>query len=297
MASSSTFIKRKDGRSATDMRPVEIQIGSLPNADGSGAFSFGTEAAIASFAGPLEPPGARMEVFTEAVLTITHRPLEGSAATPSRALAAGLHTIYHSLLDLRSHPRTRTTLTVQSLNSSQLSSQPLYVSSRAVAINAATLSVLNAGSIGIKGVPVAIGVAVVSKNGKGKQRSYYDDVPEDVQMHEEPEDDKEVTLILDPTRSEEQNAKARFCFGWAFGAGLSSGIPASDSMDQGEGRGRESEHDTEAECVYVESDGVFDAVTFQKAYNASRFACQALMHTLRDRMGEHFEIGAVKDNA
>jgi exosome complex component RRP46 len=154
---------------------------------------------------------------------------------------------------------------VQSLNSSQLPSQPLYVSSRAVAINAATLSVLNAGSIGIKGVPVAIGVAVVSKNGKGKQRSYYDDVPEDVQMHEEPEDDKEVTLILDPTRSEEQNAKARFCFGWAFGAGLSSGIPASDSMDQGEGRGRESEHDTEAECVYVESDGVFDAVTVSRS--------------------------------
>ena len=39
----------------------------------------GTEAAIASFAGPLEPPTARMDVFTEAVLAITHRPLEGSA--------------------------------------------------------------------------------------------------------------------------------------------------------------------------------------------------------------------------
>ncbi|KAJ9122525.1 hypothetical protein QFC22_001954 [Naganishia vaughanmartiniae] len=265
MASSSSSIKRKDGRSATDMRPVEIQIGSLPNADGSGAFSFGTEAAIASFAGPLEPPGARMEVFTEAVLTVTHRPLEGSAATPSKALAAGLHTIYHSLLDLRSHPRTRTTLTVQSLNSSQSASQPLYVSSRAVSINAATLSILNAGSIGIKGVPVAIGVATVSKNGKGKQRSYYDDVPEDKQMEEDSEEDKEVTLVLDPTRSEEQNAKARFCFGWAFGAGLSSDTPASDRMDQGDGGSRETEHDTEAECVYVESDGVFDAVTVSQS--------------------------------
>jgi hypothetical protein len=79
------------------MRTVEIQIGPLPNADGSGAFSFGqsivvqyskyhtdnlcagTEAAIASFAGPLEPPTARMDVFTEAVLAVTHRPLEGSA--------------------------------------------------------------------------------------------------------------------------------------------------------------------------------------------------------------------------
>ncbi|KAJ9094117.1 hypothetical protein QFC19_008069 [Naganishia cerealis] len=271
MATPSTSVMRKDGRSATDMRPVEIQIGPLPNADGSGAFSFGTEAAIASFAGPLEPPGARMEVFTEAVLMVTHRPLQGSGGTSSRALAAGMHSIYHSLLDLRSHPRTRTTLTVQSLNSSQSQSQPLYVSSRAVAINAATVSILNAGSIGIKGVPVAIGIAAVSKNGKGKQPSYYDDVPADEQMQEESEEDQEVTLILDPTRSEEQNAKARFCFGWAFGAGLSSDTRPSDSMDEGEGGGRESDNDTEAECVYLESDGEFDEVTVSRSLVAQSF--------------------------
>lgn len=98
---SKTQFSRKDGRGGTDMRTVEIQIGPLPNADGSGAFSFGlsevrlqhdhsaeclrvgTEAAIASFAGPLEPPTARMDVFTEAVLAVNHRPLEGSAGACS----------------------------------------------------------------------------------------------------------------------------------------------------------------------------------------------------------------------
>lgn len=40
-ASTAIKFSRKDGRSATDMRTVEIQIGPLPNADGSGAFSFG----------------------------------------------------------------------------------------------------------------------------------------------------------------------------------------------------------------------------------------------------------------
>ncbi|KAI5452142.1 hypothetical protein NCC49_001080 [Naganishia albida] len=283
---SKTLFSRKDGRGATDMRTVEIQIGPLPNADGSGAFSFGTEAAIASFAGPLEPPTARMDVFTEAVLAVNHRPLEGSAATSSKSLAAGLHTLYHSLLDLRTHPRTRTTLTVQSLNSAQPPSQPLYVSSRAVALNSSTLAILNAGSIGMKGVPVAVGIAAVPTDGKGKQRAY-DDVEEDQEMEEVSYADEDVTLVLDPTRNEEQNASARFCFGWAFGAEFANEKARTEED-------AEENQDEDAECIYVESDGEFDATTFQKAFSASRFACQALMRTLRAHMGEHFDRDAAQ---
>ncbi|GHJ87385.1 hypothetical protein NliqN6_3787 [Naganishia liquefaciens] len=291
MASTSTYT-RKDGRSATGMRAIEIQIGPLPNADGSGAFSFGTEAAIASFAGPLEPPTARMDVFTEAVLAITHRPLEGSAATSSKALAAGLYTLYQPLLDLRAHPRTRTTLTVQSLNSAQPPSQPLYASSRAAAINASTLSILNAGSIGMRGVPMAVAIAVVPTHGKGKQRAY-DDIEEDQQMEQMTNGDEDVTLILDPTRNEEQNSVARFCFGWAFGQEFTNGVPG----EKGESGAGETEQDEEAECVYLESDGKFDGDTFQKAYSASRFACQTLMRTLRAQMAEHFEHSLANNNA
>lgn len=175
-------------------------------------------------------------------------------ATSSKALAAGLYTIYHPLLDLCAHPRTRTTLTVQSLNSAQPPSQPLYVSSRAAAINASTLSILNAGSIGIKCVPVAVGIAAVPTHGKGKQRAY-DDVEEDQQMEEVSYADKDVTLALDPTRNEEHNASARFCFGWAFGSEFSSGRRTGK-------QGAEQENqDEDAECIYVESDGEFDTVT------------------------------------
>lgn len=238
----------------------------------------GTEAAIASFAGPLEPPTARMDVFTEAVLAITHRPLEGSAgksstrphlvrllnvdffgrpATSSKSLAAGLYTIYHPLLDLRAHPRTRTTLTVQSLNSAQPPSQPLYVSSRAAAINASTLSILNAGSIGMRGVPMAVAIAVIPIHGKGKQRAY-DDVEEDQQMEQVANGDDNVTLVLDPTRNEEQSSVARFCFGWAFGQEFSSAAPKEKGHRE---RSDEEEQDEEAECVYLESDGEFDGAT------------------------------------
>lgn len=183
-------------------------------------------------------------------------------ATSSKALGAGLYTIYHPLLDLRAHPRTRTTLTVQSLNSAQPASQPLYVSSRAAAINASTLAILNAGSIGMKGVPVAVGIASVPTHGKGKQRAY-DDVEEDQQMEEVSYEDKDVTLVLDPTRNEEQKASARFCFGWAFGSEFSSGRRTG-------GKGAEQENqDEDAECIYVESDGEFDTVTVSPRQRSS----------------------------
>jgi exosome complex component RRP46 len=146
---------------------------------------------------------------------------------------------------------------VQSLNSAQPPSQPLYVSSRAVAINAASLSILNAGSIGMKGVPVAVGIAAVPTHGKGKQRAY-DDVEEDEEIEEVSYADKDVTLVLDPTRNEEQNASARICFGWAFGAEFSSGKGRA-------GQGGEENQDEDAECIYVESDGEFDAVTVSPA--------------------------------
>ena len=235
-------------------------------------------------------------------------------ATSSKAMAAGLYTIYHPLLDLRAHPRTRTTLTVQSLNSAQPPSQPLYASSRAAAINASTLSILNAGSIGMRGVPMAVAIAVVSSHGKGKQRAY-DDVEEDEQMEQVANVDDDVTLVLDPTRNEEHNSIARFCFGWAFGQEFSSGAP----REKGDRGGTEEEQDEEAECVFVESDGEFDGATvsittqriclfafilipdswlqFQKAYSASRFACRTLMRKLRAQMTEHFEHSLAGNNA
>jgi hypothetical protein len=106
----------------------------------------------------------------------------------------------------------------------------------------------------MKGVPVAVGIASVPTHGKGKQRAY-DDVEEDQQMEEVSYEDKDVTLVLDPTRNEEQNASARFCFGWAFGSEFSSG------RRTGRQRGEQENQDEDAECIYVESDGEFDTVT------------------------------------
>lgn len=110
----------------------------------------------------------------------------------------------------------------------------------------------------MKGVPVAVGIAAVPTDGKGKQRAY-DDVEEDQEMEEVSYADEDVTLVLDPTRNEEQNASARFCFGWAFGAEF-----ANEKARTGEDA--EENQDEDAECIYVESDGEFDATTVSSAF-------------------------------
>jgi hypothetical protein len=104
---------------------------------------------------------------------------------------------------------------------------------------------------------MAVAIAVVPTHGKGKQRAY-DDVEEDEQMDQVVQADEDVTLVLDPTRNEEQSSVARFCFGWAFGQEFSSVGPKDRGV---RGRSGEEEQDEEAECVYLESDGEFDAAT------------------------------------
>jgi exosome complex component RRP46 len=87
---------------------------------------------------------------------------------------------------------------------------------RAAAFNAASLAAMHAGSVGMKAVPLAVGVALVDGE-----------------------------FVLDPSAEEEAAADARFGFGWAFGAGVSS---AKDRMDE------EAE---EAESVWIEAEGAF----------------------------------------
>ena len=107
---------------------------------------------------------------------------------------------------------------------------------------------------------MAVAIAVVPTHGKGKQRAY-DDIEEDQQMEQMTNGDEDVTLILDPTRNEEQNSVARFCFGWAFGQEFTNGVPG----EKGESGAGETEQDEEAECVYLESDGKFDGDTVSLA--------------------------------
>lgn len=203
------------------------------------------------------------------------------------------------LLDLAQHPRSLIQIVVQSLSASQsteypeagpstapsdqkswpadsidgeshafCSAAPLAstpFSARAAAINAVTLSTLDAGSIAMRAVPVAVSVAFVPSRRRqngfpvGSSAASGDDVG---------------VMVLDPTPEEEQRASSRHGFCWAFGQGIAadpgantgSGVKAEDDEDEemivyrprADNSGLESADRTEAELVWVESEGSFD---------------------------------------
>lgn len=203
----------------------------------------GPVAALASFTGPIEVR-IREERVDRATLEVVHRPLEGVAGTTSRALISTLEGVFAPLLALSAFPRALVQLVVQSLtpayapHPSSLSegrqavwppaefeqagaAAPLGGSTfaaRAAAINAASLSALHAGSIGMRAVPFA--VALASVDGE---------------------------LLLDPSAEEEAAATARFGFGWAFGTGISSAKGAIEVDGE----------EAEAELVWAEAEGEF----------------------------------------
>ncbi|KAL5636220.1 hypothetical protein ACGC1H_004888 [Rhizoctonia solani] len=151
-------MSRPDGRSNDQLRKVEIELGGLARVDGSARFSFGGCRALASVTGPVEVRQL-IELPDRATFEVAVRPVAGVPATPEKALAKHIHDVLHPTLLLTQHPRSLIQLTILSL--SPVSSSPSYAATH---INAATLALLNAASIQMRGVVCAVAVGI-SKNG------------------------------------------------------------------------------------------------------------------------------------
>ncbi|ORY25367.1 hypothetical protein BCR39DRAFT_544502 [Naematelia encephala] len=309
--------RRSDGRSDTSIRELQIQLGRLDRADGSARFGFGATAALASFSGPIEVR-PREEQPTRATFEITHRPLEGVAATPSRALITTLEAVLAPLVRTDQYPRSLLQLVVQSLSPSpqaplstsysatstsssstshtwpppdtssededddgyivqETDSAPMggtTFASRAAAINASTLALLDAGSISMRGVPVAVSLALVplppkqvisAVNGDGSGGG----------------GDGDGRIVVDPSLEEESRSRARFGFGWAFGEGLAGARQdASDEMDVDE--------QSSEELVWSEAEGKFNKSEYEQALALSKAASRHILGEIRQTLTEHF---------
>lgn len=269
----------------------------------------GATAALASFTGPTEIR-LREEQLAQATLELVHRPLEGVAGVASRALEDGLRAAFAPLLNLRAFPRSLCQIVVQGLAPAPAaypSSSPFGApsrrngwprtvsendggdggdgegdeemrdddddddegqgqegtdggsplagssfSSRAAALNAAALATLHAGSVGLRALPLAVALALGTDG----------------------------ALRADPALDEETAARARFAFGWAFGAGISSkhGEKQDDDDD-----------DDEAELVWVEAEGEFSRAEFGAARDLSRTKAAEVLAFVQDKVGEYFE--------
>ncbi|KAJ1310529.1 hypothetical protein OPQ81_007259 [Rhizoctonia solani] len=147
-------MSRPDGRTNDQLRKVEIELGGLARVDGSARFSFGACRALASVTGPVEVRQL-IELPDRATFEVAVRPVAGVPSTPEKALAKYIHDVLHPTLLLTRHPRSLVQLTVLSL--SPVLSSTSYAAAH---INAATLALLNAASVPMRGVVCAVAVGI-----------------------------------------------------------------------------------------------------------------------------------------
>ncbi|WWC87281.1 uncharacterized protein L201_002169 [Kwoniella dendrophila CBS 6074] len=250
--------RRYDGRKPHEMRPLQIEIGELDRADGSGRFGFGSTAALASCSGPLEVR-LNKELPTKATLEISHRPLQGVGATPSRALITTLESIFPSSLSLNSHPRSLIQIIVQSLSSSNTSfngntsnshgygneSIPsIYIDTNPDDVENVEKNVwpqsqsqlqsqsdVNSGreneifspstSYTYSSRAASINATTLSTLDSGSIAILNIPIAISISNIIVNNGEKNTQLIIDPTNEEESKSKARFGFAWSFGKNIS----------------------------------------------------------------------------
>ncbi|WVN88886.1 uncharacterized protein L203_104101 [Cryptococcus depauperatus CBS 7841] len=285
-------MSRTGDRSSNQTRLLSIEINQLDRADGSGRFAFGSNAVLASVSGPLEVRLSKESPY-RSTLEITHRPLSSMSCLPSRSFVTTLEHVLFPVLELEKFPRSMTQLVIQSLipepkrevygqihvereeqrawpaSAIELDeytldqkkrealispASGLTFVSKAAGINAATLALLSAGSIPMKGLPIAVAYCV----------SVQDE------------------LLLDPTEEEERKARARFGFGWVWGTGVASTHVKAGEMEvdnQTDGR--------DGELVWAEGEGSFSRTEWNEALESSKSASAQVLETIRSALGQY----------
>jgi len=192
---------RRDGRSSTSLRELDIVLENLDRVDGSASFAFEETKALASVSGPIQVRLAA-ELPSKAAFEVSVRPLSGIAGVETKSAAATLRTLLTPSLVLTQNPRTLIQLVVQSLtpmSSPQLPNPSLT----AAYINASTLALLRTASFPMLGVVCAAAVGRL-KQIEGDER-----------------------LLLDPTDEEIALCDAYGCVAIMLGSG-SHGIQTSE---------------------------------------------------------------------
>jgi len=202
---------RPDGRGTEELRALSIIYERLDRADGSARFAFGTSTfTLTSVSGPIEPrPQSEHPSLT--TLEIHVRPLHSLPSTQSRHLAAVLKSIFSQTILLNQNPRTLVQMVVQALSVSEVAGRsgtgagtagvygPGTIASM---VNSASLALVNAGSIPLRGVVCAVAV--------GRPTTSVPSAPTTIS-----------TLVLDPSPEEISSLTAQGIFAFLISSALS----------------------------------------------------------------------------
>lgn len=139
------YNKRMDGRKAEEPRKIEIEVGIIPNADGSASFSFGDTKAIAAVYGPKpmhpqhlqNPQKGILRCFYDMLsFSVTERKRPGPARR-SQEISKVTEWALTPVVQLDNYPNTVIDVHIMILQAN--------ASTRCAGINAAALALANAG--------------------------------------------------------------------------------------------------------------------------------------------------------
>jgi len=138
-------MKRKNDRKAADMREIKVEAGIIPNADGSGLFSFGRTTAIAAVYGPHAMHPKHRQKYDRAVLSTYYSMLPFSTTErvrpgPSRRsteLCKVIREALEPVVYLEEFPKAEIQIFIHIIQAD--------AGTRTAAINAASIALADAG--------------------------------------------------------------------------------------------------------------------------------------------------------
>ncbi|CAK8997321.1 unnamed protein product [Durusdinium trenchii] len=142
---------RRDGRSANQLRPPQVELRPLQRADGSARFRFGDCTVLAAVYGPKEPRTRHRELCDRCTLDVVVRPRVGIPGPQERQMEALLARQLEYVVLATEYPRTQISVIVQM--------SCCDGSTAAVAGNAAHLALLDAG-VAMKATAMCVALGV-----------------------------------------------------------------------------------------------------------------------------------------
>tara|TARA_A100001037_G_scaffold129940_1_gene117660 strand:+ start:592 stop:1317 length:726 start_codon:yes stop_codon:yes gene_type:complete len=154
--------KRMDGRSPGDLRPIEIEAGVIPVADGSASVKWGTNYVVASVYGPMEAHPRKIQRQDRAVLDVRYNMAPFSTTDRirpgfnrrSREISKVTAEALESVVQLELYPRSKIRVEIEILCAE--------AGTRCVGLTAAAVALADAG---IPMTDLVVGVASGKVNG------------------------------------------------------------------------------------------------------------------------------------
>ncbi|KAI9987819.1 hypothetical protein PInf_023863 [Phytophthora infestans] len=172
-----TNLQRQDGRAGNELRPFASEQGALFRADGSARMSHGSSTVLAAVYGPGQARNWRAENTDKATLDVCFKLEKGIMTSKEKEYEQIIRQTFAPVVLTDSFPRAVISIVVQVIEDNGSISFPLFLIIAALAINAVSLALMDAG------VPMLSVVTATSC-------SIFDD----------------GNLYLDPTAAEEEEA-------------------------------------------------------------------------------------------